>query len=118
MIDTQIHNTAVCTGKLRSMEDALYAIGGKWRLRIIIALNDGNMRFNELQRKLGTISPRVLSNELKDLELNGFVERRVFTESPVVIEYGVTEYSHTLKNVVASLVEWGEMHKEHIQGGK
>ena len=86
-------------------------------MRIIIALKDGNKRFNELQRLIDGISARVLSNELKDLELNGFVRRRVYTKTPVVIEYELTDYSSSLEGVLSSLSEWGARHKEKIKKG-
>jgi DNA-binding HxlR family transcriptional regulator len=63
---------AQCKATLSSIADALYVIGGKWKLRIIVALKEGNNRFNELQRTIDGISSKVLSTELKDLELNGF----------------------------------------------
>lgn len=106
---------AQCTGKLNAIGDALYVIGGKWKLRIIIALSDGNYRFNELQRIITGISAKVLSNELKDLELNGFVKRTVHNETPVVVTYEPTEYTQTLKNVLSSLSEWGAMHREKLR---
>ncbi len=115
LLDTPSHE--VCNSKLAAVGDALYVIGGKWRLRIIVALSDGNKRFNELQREITGISARVLSNELKELEMNGFVERKVYTDVPVVIEYELTEYSQTLDTVVQSLVEWGEMHRAKIRQG-
>jgi DNA-binding HxlR family transcriptional regulator len=104
-----------CTGSLGAVGDALYAIGGKWKLRIIIALSDGNKRFNELRRLVEGISAKVLAAELKELELNGFVKRNVFTGTPVVVEYELTEYSHTLQNVLQALSEWGAMHREKIK---
>lgn len=104
-----------CNNKLNAAGDALYVIGGKWRLRIILALADGHKRFNDIQRTLTGISARVLSNELKELELNGFVTRRVYTDFPVVIEYELTPYSDTLSPVLESLIEWGEMHREKIR---
>ena len=61
-----------CAEKIQAMEDALYVIGGKWKLRVIIALSNGSRRFNDIQRKVAGITPRVLSGELKDLEINGF----------------------------------------------
>ncbi|OZI06292.1 transcriptional regulator [Siphonobacter sp. BAB-5385] len=103
-----------CTNKLGAIGDALYVIGGKWKLRIIIALQEGNKRFNEIQRAVEGISARVLSHELKELEINGFVKRVVHTETPVVIEYELTEYSGTLQDVLESLSRWGEMHRERI----
>ncbi len=63
-----------CSASLAALEDTLYVIGGKWRLKVIIALREGGVkRFNDLQRTITGISARVLSNELKQLEMNGFV---------------------------------------------
>lgn len=108
-----------CSGHLASVEDAIYVIGGKWKLKIIIVLQEnGNIRFNELQRKIQGISARVLSNELKDLELNGFVKRVVHAgQTPVVVEYISTDYSRTLKPVIGALAEWGKTHKIKIKEG-
>lgn len=104
-----------CTARLAAVGDALYAIGGKWKLRIIIALADGNLRFNELQRLVEGISAKVLSAELKELELNGFVKRNVDIGTPVVVEYELTEYSDTLHTVLDALSAWGAMHREKIK---
>jgi len=105
-----------CTESLAAVEDTLYVIGGKWKLKIIIALKEeGNMRFNELQRTIAGISARVLSNELKDLEMNGFTKRVVYTTTPVVVEYELTGYSDTLQNVLHALIEWGTMHRNKIK---
>lgn len=106
-----------CKARLVSISDALYAIGGKWKLRIIVALTDGNKRFNELQRLIDGISAKVLSNELKELELNGFVKRNVFTGTPVVVEYGRTDYSETLYPVLDALSQWGFKHRDKIRKG-
>jgi DNA-binding HxlR family transcriptional regulator len=104
-----------CKATLKAIADALYVIGGKWKLRIIVALTDGNKRFNELQRLVEGISAKVLSTELKELELNGFVRRIVFTGTPVVIEYELSDYAETLSDVLQSLSEWGTMHREKIK---
>jgi DNA-binding HxlR family transcriptional regulator len=105
-----------CSALLMAVGDALYAIGGKWKLRVIIGLSGGNKRFNELRRIIPAISARVLSNELKELEMNGFVKRNVYAKvSPVIVEYELTEYSSSLKDVVGSLSQWGIMHRERIK---
>lgn len=101
-----------CLKVLPAVNDAIYVIGGKWKLRIIIALSEGAVRFNELQRHLDGISARVLSGELKDLEQNGFVKRVVYPDTSV--EYERTEYAETLKPVLASLHAWGVMHRQNI----
>jgi DNA-binding HxlR family transcriptional regulator len=104
-----------CTQSLAAVGDAMYVIGGKWKLRIIIALQEGNIRFNELQRTVQGISARVLSNELKELEMNGFVKRKVYTKTPVVVEYEITEYSNSLRDVLDALKQWGTRHRDKIR---
>src|SRR5688500_6862450 len=108
------HSEAQCKATLNSVADALYVIGGKWKLRIIVALTDGNKRFNELQRLVEGISAKVLSAELKELELNGFVNRNVFASTPVIVEYELSEYAETLETVLKALSEWGAMHRENV----
>lgn len=112
---TKKYDSRACTIRLTAIGDALYAIGGKWKLRIIIALMDEKRRFNELQRLLDGISAKVLSAELKEMELNGFIRRTVFTGTPVIVEYELTEYSKTLRTVLDALSEWGMQHREKIK---
>jgi len=106
---------AQCKATLTSIADALYVIGGKWKLRIIVAMREGNKRFNELQRTIEGISAKVLSTELKDLELNGFITRKVYTGTPVVVEYELTDYCETLNDVLSALSAWGAMHRETVK---
>jgi DNA-binding HxlR family transcriptional regulator len=107
--------TEECNVLLNAVGDAMYAIGGKWKLRIIISIARGNRRFSELQKQIAGISARVLSSELKDLEENGFVLKKVSVGYPVLIEYELTPYSQTLEKVVESLVEWGIQHRAKIK---
>lgn len=108
-------STSECQGRLTAVGDALYVIGGKWKLRIIIALCEGHHRFNELQRVINGISAKVLSQELKDLEINGLAERRVTADIPVVVEYLPTPYSRTLQPVLEALGSWGMQHREKLR---
>ena len=110
-----IPSESQCKARLNSIADALYAIGGKWKLRIIVGLKDGSKRFNELQRLIDGISAKVLSAELKELEMNGFIKRNVFTSTPVVVEYELTEYADTLNGVLDTLSVWGAMHRENVR---
>ena len=106
-----------CKSALNAVGDALYVIGGKWKLQIIASLRDhGKQRFNELQRCVKGISARVLSNELKQMEQNGFIRRNIYTASPVVVEYELTDYSATLGPVLRALHDWGSMHRDKILG--
>lgn len=107
--------TERCTASLASVGDALYAIGGKWKLRIIIALAGRSKRFNELLKLVDGISGRVLSAELKELEMNGFVYRNILATYPVSIEYKLAPYSDSLRDVITSLSEWGLQHKAKIR---
>ena len=109
------HNDKECVAKLAAISDALYAIGGKWKLRIIVVLGEGKSRFNELQRTIAGISSKVLASELRELELNGFVKRNVLPQTPVIIEYELTDYALTLQSVLTALSEWGTMHREKIR---
>ena len=112
-----MHTPQLCQAYLASIDDALYVIGGKWKLRIISTLlKTDNRRFNELQRSIKGISARVLSNELKDMELNGFVQRKVYADqTPIVVEYEATEYGKTIRPVMHALAEWGAKHKKKIK---
>ena len=108
-------DSATCNKNLAAVRDSLYVIGGKWKLPIIIALVEGPRRFRELQRLLEGVTPKVLSKELKELELNAFVVRTVYDTTPVTVEYRLTEYSLTLRPVLDALRGWGEQHREHIR---
>jgi len=116
MIGTNKPPTRECVANLGAIGDALYVIGGKWKLRIIIALSEGNLRFNELQRHVTGISARVLSSELKELEMNGFVIRKVHAdEFPVIVEYEATDYAGSLREVLLALSKWGKTHRSKIR---
>lgn len=116
--ENQIENKAFtedCHKILMAVSDALYAIGGKWKLMIIIAMARGNKRFSEIQRQVTGISARVLSSELKELEINGFIIKKVESGYPVTIEYELLPYSQTLEEVVGAMTKWGMQHREKIK---
>jgi DNA-binding HxlR family transcriptional regulator len=104
-----------CLGSINAIKDALYVLGGKWKMPMIVSLFEGPKRFKEILRDMETITPKVLSKELKDLELNGFVERKVFNTTPVTVTYELTPYSDTLKTIMNELRIWGVQHREHIK---
>lgn len=107
--------TEECATVLAAVSDALYAIGGKWKLMIIIAMARGNNRFTELQKQVKGISARVLSSELKELELNGFIVKKVSVGYPVMIHYELLPYSHTLEELVGAMTRWGIQHRAKIK---
>jgi DNA-binding HxlR family transcriptional regulator len=106
-----------CRLRLKAISDALYAIGGKWKLQIIVAMLEGTNRFNELQRSIDGISSKVLASELKDLEMNGFIRRQVMSGPPVIVQYELTGYSHSLTSVLDALYEWGSQHRIEVKRG-
>lgn len=110
------HSASECTESLRGVQDALYVLYGKWKLPIIIALTGNPKRFRELQRTVTGITAKVLSKELKELEMNEFVVRNVYATTPVTIEYELTEYSQSLNSVIDALRNWGIQHRERIIG--
>lgn len=103
-----------CTGSINAVRDALYVINGKWKLLVVVALSEGARRFTEIEKAIDGITPKVLSKELRELELNEFVERKVISSVPVQITYELTPYSDSLKEIIGALRLWGEQHKKYI----
>ncbi|OJJ17243.1 transcriptional regulator [marine bacterium AO1-C] len=103
-----------CQQFIRPVRDVIELIGGKWKLPVIVALSFGNQRFKQLERLIEGITPRMLSKELKDLEVNGLVNRKVYDTTPVTVEYSLTEYGKSLDELIAVLRKWGLDHRERI----
>jgi DNA-binding HxlR family transcriptional regulator len=103
-----------CDAGVAGIRDALYVLNGKWKLPLIFALTEGPARFKDIQRSLGDITPKILSKELKELELNEFVVRQVYSTTPVTVTYQLTPYSESLKPVLTSLKDWGIQHRQRI----
>jgi DNA-binding HxlR family transcriptional regulator len=104
-----------CTQAIDAIRDTLYVLGGKWKLPIITSLINRPLRFKELQKALDGITPKILSKELKELELNEFVTRTVFATSPVTVEYALTDYALTLDKVLNELRDWGSQHRKRLR---
>lgn len=112
---TPNHSHAECTTAMRSVRDALDLLGGKWKLPIIVGLTDGPMRFKQLQREVAGITAKMLSKELKELEINGLVTRFVQADTaPVSVTYTLADYGRTLYPVIEALRTWGQQHRRHI----
>ena len=103
-----------CVQFIRPVRDVLDLINGKWKLPILIALSFGNKRFNELERDVIGITPRMLSKELRDLEANELIRRTVYDTVPVTVEYSLTDYGRSLDNVIAALRDWGKKHRNRL----
>lgn len=106
---------ASCQNVHTAIQDTLYVVNGKWKLVILsILVNNGTRRFGELSRESG-ISPRILSKELNELEMNQLVSREVCDTKPVTVEYTATPYAGTLKEVLDAMIRWGENHRKKIK---
>ena len=111
-----IHTSEACTKARLAIQDTLDVVGGKWKLVLISILMNGKKRFKELSREAG-ISPRILSKELKELEMNGLVIRKVCNTRPVTVEYSLSDYSKTLSPVITAMHQWGVAHRQKIIHG-
>lgn len=95
-----------------ALNDALNAVSGKWKLAIVSTLLRGAKRFSDIRRIIPSITPRMISKELKELEINGIITRTVFDTTPVLVEYELTPSGKKLHEVIEQMVEWGLMHRE------
>jgi DNA-binding HxlR family transcriptional regulator len=96
--------------------DTIYVIGGKWKIPIIYAVCNGKQqRFREIERSVTGITSRMLARELKEMEINKLITRTVYPETPVRIEYEVTEYCKTLVPMIQSMIDWGMSHRQKIK---
>ncbi|MEP6583353.1 MAG: helix-turn-helix domain-containing protein [Ginsengibacter sp.] len=101
-----------------ALGDAMDILNGKWKISIMCSLNENKKRFKELQRDIGRITGKMLSKELKELEMNELVNRNVLNTKPVTVEYELTSYGATLEKVIEELVNWGTKHRKRILGKK
>ncbi len=100
--------------ELRAIQDALDIISGRWKMQIIALLCNGEFRYSELEKGLPKISPRMLTKELKDLEINELVVRKVYDSLPVKVTYKLADYGYTLVPLIIELTNWGKAHREKI----
>ncbi|WP_158799258.1 helix-turn-helix domain-containing protein [Pedobacter sp. L105] len=117
IVNEEVPAKQECILRVRHISDALYVLNGKWKLPLIFTLRVSPLRFNEILKLIEGITPKVLAKELRDLENNGFIARKVFPTTPVTIIYEATTYSNTLQNVLTELGDWGEQHREKIRQG-
>lgn len=103
-----------CTTALQAVTDALYVLNGKWKLPILIVLRFGNRRFGQMAKEIPKITEKMLSKELRELEMNHLVKRTVYDSVPVVVEYSLTEYGYSLDTVIKELKLWGLEHRKRI----
>ena len=89
------------------VETTLMLIGDKWKVLILRELLTGTKRFGELKKSIGTVTQKVLTAQLRDMEDKGLLTRKVYAEVPPRVEYTLTETGRSLKPVLDSMVAWG-----------
>ena len=89
------------------VETTLMLIGDKWKVLILRDLMEGTKRFGELKKSIGTVSQKVLTAQLRDMEAKGLLTRTVYAEVPPRVEYTLTETGRSLKPILDSMVVWG-----------
>lgn len=100
-----------------SLNTALKAIGGKWKLVILWHLHDEKLRFSELARRIDGITQKMLTQQLREMETDGLVERKVFAVVPPKVEYSITNHGQSLEPILKSLSAWGEKYLVQRQTG-
>lgn len=98
------------------VETTLTLIGDKWKVLILRDLIPGKKRFGELKKSIGSVSQKVLTAQLRDMEENGLVNRKVYAEVPPRVEYSLTELGQSLKPILDAMWSWGEGYKSSISG--
>lgn len=94
-----------------AVEAAISLIDGKWKCVLLFHLfEQGTLRFNELRRRVPGVTQRMLTNQLRELEADGLVHRRVYAEVPPKVEYSLTELGRGLEPILLALKDWGEAH--------
>ncbi|NOU84652.1 transcriptional regulator [Paenibacillus sp. LMG 31460] len=104
------YNTAV--------EVTLEVIGGKWKPVILFHLTFGTKRNGELMNLMPTVTQKVLTQQLRELEEDGVVTRISYNQVPPKVEYELTEYGWSLKELLHIMCRWGDMHVERVYGDK
>ncbi len=102
------------TREVQALQDTIYVIGGKWKLPIINSICNGNKRFREIERSIPGITTRMLSRELKEMEMNKLITRTVYPDTPVLIEYESTDYCKTFAPVILAMIDWGVAHRMKV----
>lgn len=95
-----------------NINDTLNVISGKWKLPILGSVLYGKKRFTDIQRNIPKITPRMLSKELKELELNGVLVRTVYNTIPVSVEYELSKSGKLITEVLDKMIEWGIEHRK------
>jgi DNA-binding HxlR family transcriptional regulator len=106
--------TSDCKKTIMAVQDAMYMLGGKWKISIVSSLCFHPKRYSDVLRDVQGISGKMLSRELKELETNKLVKRTVLDTQPVTVQYELTDYGQKLKPMIDNLALWGSEHRKMI----
>jgi len=103
--------------EMMAVHDAMDVLNGKWKIYIISSICHYNKRrFSDILNDIDGISNKMLSKELKELEINKLISRTVLDTKPISVEYKLTSHGLTLKTIINNLTDWGIAHRKEITG--
>jgi len=101
--------------RMRAVQDSMDVLNGKWKIAIITSICCyKKRRFSDILNDVDGISNRMLSKELKELEINKLIKRTVLDTQPITVQYELTEHGDTLQTIISNLTDWGVQHREAI----
>jgi len=101
--------------EMRAVQDSMYVLSGKWKIPILTSICYYNKRrFSDFLNDIDGISNRMLSKELKELEINKLIKRTVLDTQPIIVQYELTNHGLTLQTIINNLTEWGIEHRKKI----
>lgn len=109
MIDKDMEDKDITS--CSSVKVTLEVMGGKWKPLIMYLLVERTMRFSELQRSITGITQKMLTEQLRELERDGLISRKVYPQVPPKVEYSITKYGKTLLPVLETMHDWGKTHR-------
>ncbi len=114
--NTKEGHRSECAEWITPVRDALDVLYGRWKLPIIISLTFGDRRFKQIIAEIPGLTDKSLSKELKELEVNQLITRKVFDSFPPRVEYAITQHGRSLEKVINELRDWGNDHRRKILG--
>ena len=96
------------------LNNALKLIGGKWKIKILEKLSNRAIRFGKLKKNLDTITSQMLSKQLKEMENDTLVKRKVINSNPITVEYSLTQFGNSSLPIIRSLIKWGSINKRKM----
>ena len=96
------------------LNNALKLISGKWKIKILEKLSNRPIRFGKLKKNLDTITSQMLSKQLKEMENDTLVKRKVIKSNPITVEYSLTQFGNSSLPIIRSLIKWGSINKRKM----